>query len=57
MKKMMVILTYEMPEGANKPDVEHFITSELQHAGGCKHPEDPLFNSLKDVKIIYHRKA
>lgn len=57
MKKMMIILTYEMPEGATKPEVEAYVVSELQSAGGCRDPEDPLFNSLKDIKLLYHRKA
>jgi hypothetical protein len=56
MKKMMII-TYEAPAGATKADVEDFVIAELQSAGGCRHPEDPLFESLKDVKVIYHRKA
>ena len=56
MKKMLII-TYEVPVGSTKDEVEYFITSELQGAGGCRQPTDPLFNSLKDVKIICHRKA
>jgi len=56
MKKMMII-TYEAPEGSTKADVENYVITELQSSGGCRHPEDPLFNSLKEVKVIYHRKA
>ena len=55
--KKMIIITYEAPTGSNKEEVEDFIISELQSAGGCRHPEDPLFNSLGDVKVIYHRTA
>lgn len=57
MKKMMMIITYDMPEGATKADVEQYVISELQASGGCRHPEDHLFDSLKTVKLIYHRKA
>lgn len=56
MKKMMII-TYEAPEGSTKVDVEQYVITELQSSGGCRHPDDHLFDSLKDVKIIYHRKA
>jgi hypothetical protein len=55
--KKMIIITYDAPEGSTKADVEYYIVSELQSSGGCRHPEDPLFDSLKDVKILYHRKA
>lgn len=56
MKKMMII-TYDAPEGSTKAEVEHYVISELQCSGGCRHPEDPLFESLKNVKILYHKKA
>lgn len=56
MKKMMII-TYEAPTGVTKAEVENFVISELQSAGGCRHPEDPLFESLSNVKVIYNRKA
>jgi hypothetical protein len=54
-------ITFDMP--APKPTLKYlneFIKEALESAGGCRHPDDPLFHSLGQVTvgtITQHRKS
>lgn len=41
----------DVPNGATMADIKDFIREWLQSGGGCRHPEDPLFNSLENVTV------
>lgn len=51
---MIARIIFDKPEGATLEDVAHFIRSALTSMGGCLHPEDPMFHSLKLKEIIVH---
>ncbi len=53
MRKRIITIQVEFPEGATEAAVAEFVADSLEWAGGCRHPEDPMFNSLKvhSVKI------
>ena len=55
MPRMTVEISFEMPQGATSDDVLDYIVTELSCAGGSRHPSDPLFNSLSDVKVKVKR--
>lgn len=42
-----IIINYEMPEGATRDDIAEFVLDALQTWGGQRHPDDPLFGSLR----------
>lgn len=50
-KSMCILLEFAPPWGATFAEIREFITSELECAGGNRHPSDPLFESLDKVKV------
>jgi len=53
MTKRKITIQVEFPERATEDDVASFVADSLEWAGGCRHPEDPMFHSLRvfEVKI------
>lgn len=49
MKYIHVIV--ERPEHIPLDDAKEYIIKELASGGGCKRPDDPLFNGLKVFTI------
>lgn len=47
------IVIFDIPRSVDADDVAGFISDALESMGGCRHPEDPLFESLsiKSVTI------
>jgi hypothetical protein len=46
-RKLTIKVWVETPPFASEEDIAEFIADSLSWAGGCRHPEDPLFSSLK----------
>jgi len=49
-------IDFEVHRKVDLNDVKDFIVEWLEGGGGCRHPDDPLFDSLKNVKPILNRK-
>jgi hypothetical protein len=49
--KMKVLLEFDPPTGASFADIRDFITDWLESGGGNRHPNDPLFHSLSNVRV------
>lgn len=47
----IVVLEFEASNRASYPQVRDFITQELESGGGNRHPDDPLFDSLENVRV------
>jgi hypothetical protein len=52
MPKIRATIEFEAPHNVSKEEVMDFITSWLESGGGCRHPNDPLFDSLAEVKFV-----
>lgn len=50
-RKLQVLLEFEVTTDAQFVNIRDFITTELECAGGSRHPDDPLFRSLRNVRI------
>ena len=50
-RKMRVMISFEAPPDAAFADIREFITEWLESGGGNRHPDDPLFHSLRNVKV------
>lgn len=50
-------VSFEVPHNVTLAEVKDFMEDWLQSGGGCRHPNDPLFDSLQDVKITLLRKS
>lgn len=50
-RTMRVMVEFEPPSGADVPDIREFITDWLEGGGGNRHPSDPLFHSLQNVRV------
>lgn len=50
MKQYVATIIFKAPAEATQKDIIAFF-NELQSAGGCRSPEDPLFESFSDVKV------
>ena len=57
---MTVVLQFGRPRGATRKAVLKYIREELACGGGCRHPDDPLHDSLRvyahDVSSVARRK-
>lgn len=51
---MKATITFIKPDGASIEDVAEFIDDALSSMGGCRHPDDPMFSSLKMSCIRVH---
>lgn len=40
-------IEYTMPQGTKAEDIADFVIDALESWGGQKHPDDPLFGSLR----------
>lgn len=49
--KMRVLVEFDPPAGASFADIRDFITDWLESGGGNRHPNDPLFHSLSNVRV------
>lgn len=48
-----IVIEYNVPQGANRDDIADFIVDALESWGGQRHPDDPLFSSLRgNIKNI-----
>lgn len=47
-----ITISCKIPELAKQQDVIDFIEDALRWAGGCRPTEDPMFDSLSDVKVV-----
>jgi len=50
-KKMAVLLEFVPPAGVTFPEIRDFIVEWLESGGGSRHPDDPLFHSLGEVRV------
>jgi hypothetical protein len=50
-RKLALLIEFTAPRGATFADIRDFIVRELESGGGNRHPSDPLFYSLADVKV------
>ena len=52
-KVRTITLRCKTPPGVSDDEIADFITDWLETGGGCRHPDDPLFDSLSvySVKI------
>jgi len=55
-KRYIMRVSFEVPRSVTLGEVKDFVEDWLQGGGGCRHPDDPLFDSLQDVKITLIRK-
>lgn len=46
----------EIPGDVTIADAKEYVVNELKSAGGCKHPDDPLFHGLEVVSVKSVRK-
>lgn len=53
--RMKLILEFDRVQGASYGVVKDYIETELAGAGGCRHPQDPLFDSLQNIKVTLYR--
>jgi hypothetical protein len=53
MKKHVVQIAFEAPDDADRPLIREFIEEALSTWGGQRHFDDPLFNSLENVKVKF----
>lgn len=42
-----ITIEYALPEGSNRDDVADFVVDAIESWGGQRHPDDPLFGSLR----------
>ena len=53
-KRRCATIQFDLPEdGADDDEVVSFIVEALEIWGGQRHPDDPLFSSLKVRQIRY----
>ena len=50
-RKYKAIIEFKVPEQVSTREVQDFIEEWLTFGGGCRHPSDPLFNSLQKVRV------
>ena len=50
-------VSFTVPHSVTIGEVKDFIEDWLQGGGGCRHPDDPLFDSLQDVKTALVRRS
>ena len=55
-KRHTMKVSFDVREEVYLDDVKDFIRDALQSMGGCRHPYDPLFKSLKNVTSVQLRK-
>jgi hypothetical protein len=48
---MRVLVEFEPPAGVSFAEVRDFIIDWLESGGGNRHPNDPLFYSLRNVRV------
>ena len=53
MKAHVVQVTFEAPVDADRALIREFIEEALSTWGGQRHFDDPLFNSLENVKVKF----
>lgn len=46
-----VLMTFQVPRGVSFNDLRNYIITELESAGGQRHPSDPLFESLSNIHV------
>lgn len=50
-RETSVLISFKKPAGVSAVELRNFIILALETSGGCRHPDDPLFNSLRDVRV------
>lgn len=48
--RTMLMISFKRP-GVSHTELRDFIIKALESAGGNRHPDDPLFESLEDVRV------
>lgn len=51
MPRLKTSIEFDAPAGASMGEIRDFIEDWLSSGGGCRHPNDPLLNSLSDIKV------
>lgn len=51
-KKYRAEIEFEVPQETGNREVRGSISEWLGSGGGCRHPDDSLFDSLQRVRII-----
>lgn len=46
-----LVISFKKPAGVQHAELRQFIIEALEIFGGARHPDDPLFHSLKDVRV------
>jgi hypothetical protein len=49
-----VTITYDSLKATHE-EIAEYIFSALESMGGCLHPEDPLFQSMRIQQLTFHR--
>lgn len=55
MSRIRCALEFVAPDGVSREEIEGYIIDELQSSGGNRHPSDPLFGSLAEVRVVWPR--
>lgn len=50
-RRMTLVIDFEKPKNVSHSELRAFIIDTLEAWGGQKHPDDPLFGSLIDVRV------
>jgi hypothetical protein len=50
-KRRAVTVTFDDVSQATASEIADFIRDALSWAGGCRHPDDPMFSSLSNVAV------
>ena len=50
-RSIRLLLEFDAPAGVPFSDIRDFITTALEADGGSRHPNDPLFESLANVRV------
>jgi hypothetical protein len=52
MARKTIAVSFDMPDDdVSFADIREFVVDALGSMGGCRHPEDPLFHSLSNVRV------
>lgn len=54
-RRHTMTVSFEVHRDVDLSDVKDFIVEWLEGGGGCRHPDDPLFNSLDGVRVSLRR--
>lgn len=56
MTKRYLVVNVAIPDDVSITEARGYIRAELAAAGGCRHPDDPLFRGLEVLSISSAKK-